>query len=318
MSHTTVLAGGSGAAKFLLGLVDVVPEEEVHVVVNVGDDHELWGLYITPDIDSILYALAGELDPNRGWGRRDETFRCLETIKKLGMPSWFRVGDRDLATHLVRSDSLRQGLDLTQVTALLADRFGIGAVIMPVSDSPVRTRIQTPEASLTFQEYFVREKFSSEVRGVSYEGAEMARATTQVVDSIMNASRIVVAPSNPVTSIGAILAVPGIRDALARTQAAVVAISPVIGSQPVSGPAGILMQATGSDEVSARAVAERYRDFLDQIVIHTTDLPHLDAVRDSGVGVWVENILINSVDDATRLARRVTNEDRPLTRKRVQ
>ena len=317
MSHITVLAGGSGAAKFLLGLVDVVPEEQVHVVVNVGDDHEVWGLYVTPDIDSILYALAGELDPNRGWGRRDETFRCLETIKKLRMPSWFRVGDRDLATHLVRSDLLRHGADLTEATAQLADRFGLGAVIMPVTDSPVRTRIHTPEETLAFQEYFVRENCAPKVQGVSYEGADAARASTTVVDSILNASRIILAPSNPVTSIGAILAVPGIREALVNTRAGIVAISPIIGSQPVSGPAGILMEATGSNGVSARAVAERYRDFLDQIVIHTTDLPLLEEVRSAGVGVWVENILINSVDDASRLAQRVTNEDRPVARKRI-
>ncbi len=318
MSHVTVLAGGSGAAKFLLGLVDVVPEEQIHIVVNVGDDDDLWGLHISPDIDTILYALAGELDPNRGWGRRDETFRCLETIKKLGMPSWFRVGDRDLATHLVRSDLMRKGANLSEATAELADRFGIGVVIMPVTNHRVRTRIHTSEKTLAFQEYFVREKCEPAVRGVSFEGATVARASTEAVESIMRASRVILAPSNPVTSIGAILAVPGILEALSNTQAGVVAISPIIGSQPVSGPAGILMQATGSEEVSARAVAERYRAFLDHIVIHTTDLPQLEEVRGGGVGVWVENILINSVEDASRIARRVTNEDRPVTRKGIQ
>ena len=317
MSHITVLAGGSGAAKFLLGMVDVVPEEQVHIIVNVGDDHEVWGLYVSPDIDSILYALAGELDPNRGWGRRDETFGCLNTIKKLGMPTWFRLGDRDLATHLVRSSLLRQGATLEEATEQLADRFGIGALVMPATNSPVRTRIQTEHETMAFQEYFVREACKPAVTGVSYEGADVARAPNKVVNSIMEASRVVLAPSNPVTSIGAILAVPGIREALTTTKAAIVAISPIVGSQAVSGPAGTLMKATGSVEVSATAVAERYRDFLDHIVIHTTDLTRLDEIREVGVGVWVENILINSPDDASRLARRVTNEDRPVARKGV-
>ena len=316
MSHVTVLAGGTGAAKFLQGLVGVVPEEQVHIIVNVGDDHEVWGLYVSPDIDSILYALADELDPSRGWGRRDESFRCLDTIKKLGMPTWFRLGDRDLATHLVRSSLLRQGSTLEEATEQLADRFGIGALVMPATNSPIRTRIRTEHETLAFQEYFVREECKPQVTGVSYEGAEVVRAPEGVVNSIMKASRVVLAPSNPVTSIGAILAVPGIREALRATEAGVVAVSPIVGSQPVSGPAGKLMKATGS-EVSAKAVAERYGDFLDHIVIHTTDLTLLDEIRALGVGVWVENILINSPDDASRLARRVTNEDRPVARKGV-
>ncbi len=317
MSHITVLAGGTGAAKFLLGLVDVVPEEQVHVIVNVGDDHDVWELHVSPDIDSIIYALSGELDANRGWGRRDETFRCLDTMRKLGKPSWFRIGDRDMATHLVRSQLLRSGATLQVATAELADRFGLGVRLLPATNDPVRTEIHTPEATLAFQEYFVREQSAPEVTGVSYSGAETSKPADGVTESILGASRIVIAPSNPVTSIGAILAVPGIRDALVRTEAGVVAVSPIIGSQPVSGPAGILMRATGSAVVSAQAVAERYRDFLDSIVIHTSDMPQLDGVRSVGVSVWVENILINSADDSARLARRVTNEDRSVARKGV-
>ena len=152
MSHLTVLAGGTGAAKFLLGLMDVVPEEKLHIIVNVGDDQEVWGLYVSPDIDTILYALAGELDPNRGWGRRDETFQCLDTIRKLGMPSWFRLGDRDLATHLVRSSLMAQGATLEEATEKLADRFGVGALVMPATNSPIRTLIQTESQTLAFQQ----------------------------------------------------------------------------------------------------------------------------------------------------------------------
>lgn len=313
MSHVTVLAGGTGGAKFLVGLLDVLPEEQVHIVANVGDDYQVWGLRVCPDIDRILYALAGELDPNRDWGRRGETFHCQNMIRKLGMPAATRIGDHDLATHLVRSSLSSAGASLEEVTSELADRFGLGALIMPASNDPVRTRIHTSEEMLTIPEYFSREE-RPEVTGVRYEGSDTARAPERVIASILEASRVILAPSEPVLSIGAILAVSGVRDALTKTEAGVVAISPVVGSQPVSGLGGELMTATGSTEVSARAVAERYKDFLDHIVIHTTDLPVSDAVREVGVGVWVENIFMNNIDDASRLAGRVANEERAVSR----
>lgn len=317
MKHITILAGGTGAAKLILGLVDVVPEEELHIIVNVGDDFEMWGLSISPDIDTILYALAGELDPNRGWGRRDETFHCLETIKRLGVPSWFKLGDRDLATHLIRSSILQQGSSLESATEILADRLGIGTTVIPASNNPVRTHIQTGDASLPFQEYFVRDKCQPKVTGVTYEGAKTAKASKKATNSIIGASRIILAPSNPVTSIGAILAIPGICEALKATNADILAISPIIASQPVSGPAGILMLATGSREVSATAVAQRYQDFLDHMIMHTSDASQLKQIRNLGVGASVENILITNSENASRLARRVTNEDRIITSKRV-
>ncbi len=314
MSHVTVLAGGSGAAKFLVGLVDVLPEEEIHVVANVADDYDVWGLRVSPDIDGILYALAGELDPHRGWERPNKTYNCQDTIRKLGMPSKLRIGDHELATHLVRSNLLAGGSKLEDVTAELADRFGIGTRIMPATNDPIRTRIHNSEGTWSLEEYLARDEKTATVTGISYEGANDAVAPESVITSILEASRVILAPSDPVLSIGAILSVPGIRDALARSEAGVVAISPVIGSQPVSGDTGDLMIATGSGEVSVRDVAERYRDFLNDIVIHTTDLGSLDGLREIGIGVWMENILINNAEDATRLARRVANQERAITR----
>ena len=312
MSHVTVLAGGGGAAKFLVGLVDVLPEEDIHIVVNVADDYETWGLQISPDIDRVLFTLAGEVDPHRGSSRADETYHCQDTIHKLGMPSETRIGDHELATQLLRSNLLRGGAKLDQVTSELADRFGIGARIMPATNDRVRSRIHHSKGSWSVREYVARDDRSDAVTGITYEGAQSSVAPAVVTASILEASRIILAPSDPVLSIGAILSVPGIRDALSRTEAGVVAISPVVGSQPVTGGAGRLMTVTGSSEVSARGVAERYQSFLGEIVIHTTDLGRLEQVREVGVGVWVENILINSLSDATRLASRVTNMERSV------
>ncbi len=316
MSHVTVLGGGGSAAKFLVGLVDVLPEEEIHVVANVADDYELWGLHISPDIDRILYSLAGEVDPYRGWDRPNETYNCQDTIRKLGVLSRARIGDHEMATQLLRSNLLNGRAKLEEVTSELADRFGIGTRILPASNDRVRSRIHHPEGTWSLEEYLARNEGWNAVIGVSYEGADTAVAPESVIASILEASRVILAPSDPVLSIGPILAVSGIRDALSRTQAGVVAISPVVGSQAVAGGAGQLMTVTGSSEVSARGIAERYQSFLGDIVIHTTDLGSLEAIRDLGVGVWMENILINNLADATRLASRVTNPERSVTRPR--
>ncbi len=313
MSHVTVLAGGSGAAKFLMGLVEVVPEEEIHVVANVADDYEVWGLHVSPDIDRILYSLSGELDPHRAWERPHETYNCHDTIRRLGMPSSVRIGDHDIATQLLRSALLNSGATLEEATAELADRFGIGTRIMPASNERIRSRIHHSEGTWSLEEYLAQEAGPNRAIAVSYEGAEAAVAPPGVIASIMEASRVIIAPSDPVLSVGPILAVPGIRNALSRTPAGVVAVSPVIGSQAVSGAHGPLMTVTGSSEVSARAVAERYQSFVGDVVIHTTDLESLEAVRAVGVGVWVENILINNFEDARRLAGRITNPERPVS-----
>ena len=300
-AHYTVLAGGTGAAKFLRGLVRVVPQDAIHVIVNVGDDTEMWGLHISPDIDSIVYALAGELDTERGWGLRDETFRCLQEIQKYGMPDWFRLGDRDLATHIARTELLRSQSTLTQVTAQIARSLGVKATILPATDDPVRTKIETADGTLGFQEFFVRERWQPVVRSVTYAGSAEARAPAEVLNSIRNAKLVIVAPSNPITSIGPILAIHDIRDALRCTRAEVVAISPLIGHAAFSGPAAKLMEACGY-EVSPSGIARCYHDFLDNIVVDVQDATSAPSIRYDTIGVQITDILMSDDEAATRLA----------------
>jgi LPPG:FO 2-phospho-L-lactate transferase len=314
MSHVTVLAGGLGSAKFLVGLVETLSEEQVHTIVNVGDDTQEWGLHVSPDIDCILHALAGELDPARDWVRSGQSYQCYETSRKLGLKSGSKIGDRDMATHLVRTSLLRTGKNLEEATVELADRFGLGLTIIPATSDPVRTVVETAEGDMSVGEFYLSD--SSEATGVRYEGAGSAQASPSAIDSILSATRVIVAPSDPIRSIGAIVAIPAIRDALSRTEAGVVAVSPVVGTHPVKGPGpGLeaLMRATGSENLSARDVALRYRDFLNHLVIHTSDLPVLDEIRDTGLGVWVENILISSPEDAARLSSRLVGEGRPIS-----
>lgn len=300
-AHYTVLAGGTGAAKFLRGLVRVVPEEDIHVIVNVGDDTNVWGLHVSPDIDSIMYGLAGRLETQRGWGLRDETFRCLEEMGRYGMPDWFRLGDRDLATHIARTELLRSGNTLSEVTARLAKSMGIEAAILPATDDAVRTKIETIQGTLDFQEFFVREHWQPEVRSVTYAGAEEAHARATVLSSIRESRLVIIAPSNPITSIGPILAIHDIRDALRCTRAEVVAISPLIGHAAFSGPAAKLMEACGY-EVSPSGVARCYHDFLDNIVIDVQDAALAASIRYETIGVQITDILMSDDAAATRLA----------------
>jgi LPPG:FO 2-phospho-L-lactate transferase len=303
-ANYAVLAGGTGAAKFLRGLAQVVPEEDIHVVVNVGDDTEMWGLHISPDIDSVMYGLAGRLDTQRGWGLRDETFRCLEEMERYGMPHWFRLGDRDLATHITRTKLLRAGQSLSEATARMAAAMQIKAAILPASDDSVRTKLETSQGPLDFQEYFVREHWQPEVRSVAYAGAPEAHAPLEVVQAIRDARVVIIAPSNPITSIGPMLAIPDIHDALRCTRAEVVAISPLIGTQAFSGPAAKLMEACGY-EVSPSGIARCYHEFLDNIVIDVKDADFAAAIRYETIGVHVTDILMSDDAAARRLAQKV-------------
>ena len=241
----TALAGGTGAAKFLRGLTTVISPESLTVIGNTGDDTVIWGLHISPDLDTVTYALAGLLDEARGWGVSEDSFSCLAAMAALGVDTWFNLGDRDLATHLFRSERLRAGESLTQVTDAIRRALGVKSRIAPVTDSPLRTRILTPGGWLGFQEFFVREKALVDVLDVVYDEADAVRPAPGVLESVAEAAAIIVCPSNPITSVGPILAVPGIAEALTATRATVVAISPTVGGAPVSGPAGKLMAAKG-------------------------------------------------------------------------
>lgn len=302
--RVTALAGGTGAAKLLRGLTACLPPSALTVVANTGDDAEIWGLHISPDLDTLTYALAGRLDVGRGWGLAGETFRCLEAMSDLGGDTWFSLGDRDLATHLVRTRALREGAALTEVTAHLARRLGVRARLLPMSDQPVRTRIATPDGWLSFQEYFVREKALVEVVAVEFAGAAHACPAPGVVESLAEADLIVVCPSNPVTSIGPILAVPGIAEALAAARAPKVAVSPLVGEAAVSGPAAALMRARGL-EVSVLGVAAAYRPWLTALAIDEADRGRAEALRAIGVAPMVTPIVMTDRAREIALARRV-------------
>ena len=294
----TALAGGTGAAKLLRGLVRVVDPGEVTVIGNTGDDALVWGLHVSPDLDTVMYALAGRLDVGRGWGLADESFHCLDAMAGLGGDTWFNLGDRDLATHLVRTQALRAGRTLSEVTAELGRRLGLSTRIVPMSDQPVRTRIETPDGWLDFQEYFVREKAQPAVRAVAYVGAEQARPAPGVVDAIRDADLVLVCPSNPVTSVGPILAVPGVIDAL-RACRTVIAVSPIVGTAPVSGPAGTLMRARGL-EVSAAGVAAAYAPWLRTLVVDASAPDAAATVAAQGVRPVLANTLMT--DRASEIA----------------
>jgi LPPG:FO 2-phospho-L-lactate transferase len=299
-----VLSGGTGGAKFVDGLRQVVPAKDLTIIANTGDDLEWWGLYVSPDLDSITYVLAGLLSKERGWGVKGDTFFCLQALGELGEPIWFHTGDRDLGVHLLRSKLLRQGKTLTEVAAEICDRMGVQARILPMTNSRVETRIDTPIGELSFEEYFVQRWYQDPVKSVRFAGVEKAEPTPGVIDAIMAASVVLLAPSNPITSIGPILAVPGIAQALQRTRAPVAAVSPIVADAPVSGPAGILMAAQGLP-VSIAGVAQAYRDFLDILVVDSSDAKAAEQLRQSGLRVHCANTIMATADAKMDLARQV-------------
>jgi LPPG:FO 2-phospho-L-lactate transferase len=296
------LAGGTGAAKLLRGLARVTDPARLFIVGNTGDDLTWWGLHVSPDLDSVTYALAGLLDEKRTWGVRDDTFHCLEAMRRLGRETWFRLGDRDLATHLHRTLLLRAGGSLTEATGAIAQALGVRARLVPMSDDPVRTELRTTEGWLSLEEFFVRERCAPDVLEVVYRGAEAARPAPGVVDAIMTAEAVVVCCSNPVTSIGPILAVPGILEALARTPAPAVAVSPIVDGQAVSGPAGKLLASRGL-HVSPLGVARAYRPWLDTLVMDGLDAAQAAALERDGVHSVVADALMPDGAAEARLAR---------------
>jgi LPPG:FO 2-phospho-L-lactate transferase len=298
------LAGGTGAAKLLRGIRRLAMPLELTVVVNTGDDAEIWGLHISPDLDTICYALAGVLDEARGWGLSDESFHTLQAMARFGEPTWFSLGDRDLATHLHRTRLLRRGDTLTEVTRSVARALGVSDTVLPMSDEPVRTRLLGPDGWLEFQEYFVRDRCQVAVRAIEYAGAADARPAPGVLDAIARADLALVCPSNPITSVGPILAVPGIGEALRQTAATVVAVSPIVGADSVSGPAGRLMAASRRP-VSATGVAQGYLPWLDALVFEEADSAQSDAIRALGVVPVPAPTVMENGDDEVALAKRV-------------
>jgi LPPG:FO 2-phospho-L-lactate transferase len=301
------LAGGVGAARFLTGLTKLVKEEDLSVIVNTGDDIELFGLHISPDLDIVAYTLAGIVDEEKGWGVKGDTFQCLDMLKKHGLDTWFGLGDRDLATHLYRTDRLKQGVTLSQITDEVCDVLGLKVKILPMSNDKFETRVTTSEGSMHFEEYFVKKQAKDEVLGVEFVGAAKAKPSPGVLEAISEAEMVVVCPSNPVVSIGTILAVDGVRDALRRTSAKVVGISPIVAGLPIKGPADKMLRSLGL-EVSAFGVAKFYSDFLDTIIIDTKDAREKNKIELLGVNVKVTNTVMKSLEDKVALAKAVLED----------
>lgn len=297
-----VLAGGVGAARFIEGLVQVAPPEQITAVVNTGDDMEMHGLKISPDLDIVTCTLADLIDREQGWGIVGDTDQCMSWLIKLGGPGWFKLGDRDLALHIRRSAMLREGHTLSQVADSFRRALGVAVNILPMSDDPVPTHIVTDAGEMHFEEYFVKNRAQDAVRGVRYVGVEQARPAPGLLDLIATAETILIAPSNPVVSVGPILAIPGVREAIVASPAPVVTVSPIVGGAPIKGPAAPLMRAVGL-EVSAVGAAQAYAGLLDGIVIDQVDAGLAGRIEALGVRVAVTDTIMRGPAEKANLAR---------------
>ena len=302
MPRVVALAGGVGGARLALGLQIVVRPGDLAVVVNTGDDEEFHGLRVCPDLDTVLYTLAGLADRERGWGLAGETWAAAGQLARLGEPSWFQLGDRDLALHVHRTRRLREGERLTAIELDVAARLGVATRILPMSDAPVRTRLRTADGWLAFQEWFVRLRQEPEVLEVAFDGLDRARVTPEIEAALRGAAAIVICPSNPLVSIAPIVAVPGIRDAIAearRRGIRAAAVSPIVGGRALRGPADRMLAALG-EEVSALGVARRYVGLIDALVIDEVDAALARDVERLGIRAIVAPSVMT--DDASRAA----------------
>ena len=296
------LAGGVGASKLLLGLYDVADPETLRIIVNTGDDIVLHGLKISPDLDIVTYTLAGIVDPVKGWGIRRETFHMLERLAVYGRPTWFNLGDRDLATHIDRTAKLAEGRTLAEAADSIRNALGVKSRILPMSNQTVRTIIDSSEGRLHFQEYLVKRHAEPVVRGIEFEGVEYARPAPDVLEAIGCAQRIVVCPSNPLISIGPILAVPGIRDALRARRKDVIAVCPIVGGKSLKGPSDKMLVEMGH-EASASGVAKLYADFTGTFVIDPQDGPQADAIRKLDLEVAIVPTVMKTRAQKRKLAQ---------------
>jgi LPPG:FO 2-phospho-L-lactate transferase len=313
--NVTALAGGVGAARFLRGLVRVIDPAHLCVIVNTGDDDEFFGLHVSPDLDTITYTLAGAIDQNKGWGLTQETFRCLEALGRYYPETWFGLGDADLATHLFRTQQLHQGKSLSEVTSALARAWNVQATLLPMSNDPVRTIVHTEAGALPFQTYFVKGRGEGQVEKVDFRGISTASPTPGVCEAIRNADLLILPPSNPIVSIGPILALPGVREALQETPAPVVAISPLVAGKPIKGPADRLLSGLGI-EVSVVGVADLYQDFLDVFVIDTQDASQHARLHRRGLTVITTDTIMTDMEKSVALARVVVEHEYTKHRRR--
>lgn len=302
MKRVVALAGGVGAARLLRGLVQVIPPKNLVIIGNVGDDVELYGLHVSPDLDIVMYTLAGVVDESKGWGVRNDSFNCLHMLEKLGLETWFKLGDRDLAVHIVRTQLLKRALTLAQATNILCKMLGVEAKLVPMTNDPVRTKIMSDQLKLDFQEYFVKRGAKDKVTEVFFEGAEKAKPTIAAIKAIEEAERIIVCPSNPILSISPILAIPRIRKELRNTGTHIVGVSPIVGGKALKGPADKIMTSLGL-ESTAFGVAKFYKDFLDHLIIDKIDAHQRERIEKLGVKVTVTEAIMTTLEDSIRLAR---------------
>jgi LPPG:FO 2-phospho-L-lactate transferase len=303
--RVTVLAGGVGAARLLRGIVQVADPAAVTVLANVGDDLILHGLHISPDIDTVVYTLAGAIDPERGWGLAGESWQAMDGIRRYGGVDWFNLGDRDLGTHLYRTHRLREGASLTEVTGEIARAWGLSLRILPVTEDPLRTMVTVvDEGEIAFQEYFVRRRHDVAVTSVRFEGAGSARPGPGVLDAIETADRVVIAPSNPIVSIGPLLAVPGVRDAVTERRASVVAVSPIVAGAALKGPADRMLAELGHDP-SVVGVARLYAELAATLVIDEADASASSEIEALGLRCLVRQTIMSQHGVAASLAHAV-------------
>ena len=302
--NTVVLAGGVGGAKLAHGLYRALPPDSLTVIGNTADDLRLWGLHIAPDLDTVMYTLAGRANMATGWGVAGDTFTALDMLAAYGEDTWFRLGDADFATHIWRTNHLHAGMTLTEVTGAMARALGIHAQLLPMCDGRVATQVETPDGWLEFQDYFVRRRHAPPISAVRFEGIEQATVTDAVREALAAAQVIVFAPSNPLVSIGPILAVPGLRDALQESTAVKVAVSPIVGGKALKGPADTMLAAHGI-EVSPVGVARQYAGLLDGFVLDVQDAGHAGAIATLGIAARAEQTVMQDDGDRESLARAV-------------
>ena len=317
--NVLALAGGVGGAKLALGLARILPPERLTIVVNTGDDEEFHGLHVSPDLDTMTYTLSGLYNPETGWGIAGDSFETLAMLKRLGSETWFNLGNRDFAMHVRRTELLRQGMTLSEVTAELTGKLGIAHRIVPMTDAPVRTTLETDAGALSMQEYFVKHRTEPKVRSIQYVGAADAKPSPGFAAALASADAIVFCPSNPHLSVAPILSVPGVRDNIAGHRGFRVAVSPIVGGDAVRGPAGKIMAELGA-EVSVVGVAREYAGLCDTLVVDTQDAGRWEDVLLEGMEAAATDTIMHTDDDKVALARKVMQlaEDAglPLARER--
>ena len=305
-NYYVLLAGGVGAAKFIEGIVEIVKPELLRIIVNTGDDIELFGLNICPDLDIITYTLAKLIDQEKGWGFAGETFNCLDILKKYYNFNWFNLGDKDLATHIYRTDLLREGFTKAEITQKICEKLEIKSCVIPMCNDSVETHIKTPIGTMHFEEYFIKHRCEPMILDVEFHGLEKSRPVEGTIELIQKARRIIICPSNPIVSIGTILQVKGIRNALSKVKKKVFGISPIIEGAPIKGPADKLMKFMGLD-VSCVGVAKYYQDFLGHFIIDNKDYSLQPEIEELGINAYCFNTLMKDLESKINLAKFLVN-----------